>query len=204
MTTKRPSPHDIDDLDDLITDDPAATRTEPLEDHMIMIDDTLVINVGPGEMYHVWSAVEHAARAIHDLIKQRDIGDATDPRQSNLFEDNTLPVEIKGAIAGPVIGGSSPGRFAIRRGQHQRLLDMGADYVLVVYSRLSGRAVYVADTVRISAEMMDDIISEQGRKWSPRDADHVEEDETRLKWTDIPFFDEERIPRSAYVMQYAF
>lgn len=192
----------IEELNAIIADD--ATRTEPLEEYMVMVDETIVVYIGPGEMYHVWSAVEKAARDIHGLIKDRDLGDATDPRESTLFKDDTLAVEIKGASAGPVIGGVSPGRFAIRRGQHRRLVDAGADYVLVVYSRLSGRAVYIADTVRISADTMDAIIREQGHAWSPRDSDGEQEAETRLRWTELPFFDTERIQRTAYVMQYAF
>lgn len=185
-----------DDLSGLINDD--TPRTEPLEEHFVMIDDCFVAYLGPDKVCHPWSAAEFGARRRHSLIKDRDQFDAVDPHESNLFADlQDTQVEIKSAR----VGCGDPGRICIKDIQHGDLLSkqQGA-YVIVLYEQINNRLVYIADSIRVSAEMLNELAKQY--TWSPRDASGCEPNEIRIRWTKLPYFDAERIRRKTFVLDY--
>lgn len=194
MTSNHPDP---DDLAALIDD--SAARTDPLENHFVMIDGPLVAYTGPGRIGHPWSATEYAVRELYNFEKDRSDGfDAKDPRASNLFaEDESDKVETKAARIGR---SKSTGRFAVRDAQHAELVEDGGDYVLITYEQLTDRLIYIGDHVRISADTMDDIVSRYA--WSKRDRTGEQESEVRVPWETLPWFDAEKEIRKAFVLDY--
>lgn len=190
MTT--PKPTVADDLDGIIDDSSAATRTDPLEEHFVLIGDT-VIYTGPGRVQAPWSAVEFHARRTYGLEKDRTEYDAIDPHDP-LYTDTT-DIECKGVRALP------DGRVALRDRQHRHLLneDRG-EYIISVYQPLTDRAIHIVDHARLPAETVDAKLSDQ--QWSPRDSARLQENEVRLKYQSFDVFDEKRIKREAYLMDH--
>lgn len=194
MPTNQPS---SDDLAALIDD--SAARTEPLEEHFIIVDGPLVVYTGPGRVAHPWSATEYAARQLEGLEKDRSDGfDAVDPRQNNLFDDATDKIETKAARIGRA---KSTGRFAVRDEQHSRLVDVDGDYVLLTYEQINDRIVYIGDHVRVSADTMEDLV--QRYSWSRRDRAGAEEREVRVPHAELPWIESDRSIREAFVLDYA-
>lgn len=198
MTT--PTETTADELSRLFDD--SAARTEPLEDHYVVISGPLVVYTGPGKVAHPWSMTEAAARTHFGLEKNRDKFDAIDQHTSNLFPDHAATdVEIKACRIGRGRRSQSTGRICVRESQHKDLLDAGGDYVLVTYEQIGDRLTYIGDHVRVSAETMDDLI--QRYAWSARDSAGVQSQEVRVPWVEIPGLDSKRTIREAYVLDYA-
>lgn len=179
-------------------DDPFDTgpdRDEPLEENFKMISD-IVGYFGAGQMQNPWSAAEFAARKEYGLQKERSrVGDACDPYDP-VYGDETT-VEIKSASTLPV------GRLTFRDEQHQELLsEPHGEYVFVIYQRLNERAVFIADYGRLSAEDVNDTLSEY--RWSPRDSAQVQANEIRVPWTEFDCFDSERVKYRAGHMDALF
>lgn len=98
-----------------------------------------------------------------------------------VLEDGT-PVEIKGARVeisnGP--GSVVSGRWFIKRAAHDRLLEAGGAYLLVVYDpALDGEIVSRAI---VPATVVDGLL--EGR-WSDVDADRSEDVVAKLSWRDV-------------------
>lgn len=180
----------------------ASGTSRSIEEDLVYIDGPFVAYVGPDKITNPWSAVEFGVRRERGLKKDRSKFDAVDPRSTAVFKPSESDeVEIKSGRAGHPRHGGSSGRLAIREDQHAKLINADGDYVLAVYEQLSDRLVYLADTVRVPARVIDDIVDEY--QWSPRDAARQQSNEVRVPWTDLPYFDEERVQRRAVVLDYA-
>ncbi|MFC7047319.1 hypothetical protein ACFQH6_19590 [Halobacteriaceae archaeon GCM10025711] len=91
------------------------------------------------------------------------------------------PVEVKSCQARVEDGSSTRrGRWWIRKGAHDQLVEVGGEYALAV----GGPDTGIHRTVLVSARTVDRLI-EQHATWSPTGSSHSAEAAARLPWTAV-------------------